>query len=87
MHLTPYVSPVHLPGTPPDLVAYNAALGAARQAAAVHAGADDLSEWISSNHDAPIELAVEPNRDHVVIDAYESAYQRFRERGGALFAQ
>ena len=66
--------------------AESAALGAALQAAAVHAGADDLSEWISSNHDAPIELAVEPNRDHVVIDAYESAYQRFRERGGALFA-
>ncbi|KAL1514897.1 hypothetical protein AB1Y20_003979 [Prymnesium parvum] len=61
----------------------SAGLGAALQAAAHVAGADDIGEWISSRHDAPVKLSVEPNA--AVKEAYKAALAVYEKRAVALF--
>jgi len=54
----------------------SAALGAALQAAALHAGAADIGEWIFENHDAPVGQVVEP--DPKAASAYDKAFARYQ---------
>jgi len=61
------------------------ALGAALQAAAVVSGAEQIGEWIEREHPAPVGEVVPPNRATEVVAAYEAAYQKYAERGRALF--
>jgi len=61
----------------------SAGLGAALQAAAVVANADDIGAWITDCHDAPVELFVEPNPE--VTEAYKQAHELYKSRAEALF--
>ena len=49
-------------------------------------GADSIGEWIEAEHPAPVGARVEATGDPEVVAAYERAFDLYRERGRALFA-
>lgn len=64
--------------------AESAALGAALQATALVAGAQEVATFIFEHHDATVIETIEP--DPSVADDYESAFELYRSRSHALFA-
>ncbi len=64
----------------------SAALGAALQAAAVHAGPHEggIGEWITAQHDPPVSEVVEPDAEGTA--ALARAYDEYAARAEALFA-
>lgn len=61
----------------------SAGLGAALQVAAHAAGAADIGEWITAEHDPPVSLTVEP--DPSSVGAYKEALALFETRSQDLF--
>lgn len=61
----------------------SAALGAALQAAAHVAGAKDVGQWITANHDAPVKLSIDP--DPSMKEVYGEALALYQARAADLF--